>query len=360
MVAYDAPLQTVENGPSGDADPTEEARTVKPKVLVTRMLPEDAVRLVSTQCRAEVNRRDVRYSKKQLMRRLQGKTGMICVLTDTIDGEVLSSNPHLKVVSNVAVGVDNIDVKAATSFGVMVTNTPGVLTETTADFAWALLMATTRRLVEGDRFVRAGKWKEWMLMGFLGHDLYGKTLGICGFGRIGGAVARRAQGFKMRILYTQRHRNEAKERELDAIYVDKMTLLKESDFVVLLLPLTPETRHYIGRKELNTMKRTAILVNVARGPIVDEKALVTSLKARKIAGAGLDVFEREPRVEPGLLRLQNVVLAPHIASASMETRTKMACMAAENCVAAVTGLPPPNLVNPEVLERSSWPFSTDL
>lgn len=333
---------------------------MKPKVLITRMLPEDAARLVSKHCRVEVNRRDVRYSKKQLIRRLKGKTGMICLLTDTIDGEVLGSNPDLRVVSNVAVGLDNIDVKAATSFGVMVTNTPGVLTETTADFAWALLMATARRLVEGDRFVRAGKWKEWMLMGFLGYDLYGKTLGICGLGRIGGAVARRAQGFKMRILYTQRHRSEAMEKELNATYVDKMTLLRESDFVVLLLPLTPQTRHYIGHKELKAMKRTAILVNAARGPIVDEKALVASLKARRIAGAGLDVFEREPKVERGLLGQQNVVLTPHIASASMETRTKMARMAADNCVAAVTGLRPPNLVNPEVLERTGWPLATDI
>ncbi len=311
------------------------------------------MRLVSKHCDADLNRRDVRYSKNQLITRLKGKAGMICLLTDTIDAQVLGSNPDLKVVSNVAVGLDNIDVKAATKLGVMVTTTPGVLTETTADFAWALLLAAARRVVEGDRFVRAGKWKEWMLMGFLGHDLHGKTLGICGLGRIGGAVARRARGFTMRILYTQRHRNEAKERELDAAYVDKMTLLKESDFVVILLPLTPETRHYIGSKELNVMKRTAILVNAARGPIVDEKALTDVLKAKKIAGAALDVFEREPKVEVGLMRLQNVVLAPHIASASMETRTKMACMAAENCVAAVTGRRPPNLVNPEVFATHS-------
>ncbi|MFQ5960524.1 MAG: 2-hydroxyacid dehydrogenase [Candidatus Methylomirabilales bacterium] len=324
---------------------------MKPKVLVTRMLPQAALDLVSTHCQAEVNRRDVRYTKKQLVQHLEGKVGMICVLTDTIDAEVLSSNPKLKVVSNVAVGLDNIDVKAATQHGVMVTNTPGVLTETTADFAWALLLAAARRIIEGDRFVRAGKWKEWMFLGFLGTDLYGKVLGICGLGRIGTAVARRAHGFNMRILYTQRHRNEEKEKELDAWYVDKMTLLRESDFVMLLLPLTSETYHYIGRKELNTMKSTAILVNAARGPIVDEKALVQALKSKKIAGAGLDVFKEEPKVEQGLLRLQNVVLAPHIASASMETRTKMACMAAENCVAAVTGRQPPNLFNPEVLNR---------
>ena len=322
---------------------------MKPKVLITRMLPQPALDIALKQCNVDLNRRDVRYAKKQLIRRLKGKTGMICLLTDTIDAEVLRKSPHLKVVSNVAAGLDNIDVQAATRHGIMVTNTPGVLTETTAEFAWALLLATARRVVEADRFVRAGKWKEWMLMGFLGRDLYGKTLGICGLGRIGSAVARRARGFNMRIRYTQRYRNEAKERELNATYMDKMTLLKESDFLVLVLPLTPETRHYIGPKELKAMKETAILINVARGPIVEEKALLHALKKKTIAAAGLDVFEREPKVERGLLRLQNVVLAPHIASASMETRTRMACMAAENCVAAVTGHRPPNLVNPEVL-----------
>ena len=322
---------------------------MKPKVLITRMLPQPALDIVFKHCDVDLNRRDVRYTKQQLLRRLKRKAGMICLLTDAIDAAVLRSNPHLKVVSNVAVGIDNIDLRAATQHGIMVTNTPGVLTETTAEFAWALLMAAARRVVEGDRFVRAGKWKEWMLMGFLGRDLFGKTLGICGLGRIGSAVARRARGFNMRIAYTQRHRNEAKERELDATYVDKTTLLKESDFVVLVLPLTPETRHYIGPKELKGMKATAILVNVARGPIVDEKALVHALKTKTIAGAGLDVFEREPKVQRGLLRLPNVVLAPHIASASMETRTRMACMAAENCVAALTGQRPPNLVNPEIL-----------
>ena len=322
---------------------------MKPKVLITRMLPQPALDIVFKHCDVDLNRRDVRYTKQQLLRRLKRKAGMICLLTDAIDAAVLRSNPHLKVVSTVAVGVDNIDLRAAIKHGIMVTNTPGVLTETTAEFAWALLMAAARRVVEGDRFVRAGKWKEWMLMGFLGRDLFGKTLGICGLGRIGSAVARRARGFNMRIVYTQRYRNEAKERELDATYVDKTTLLKESDFVVLVLPLTPETRHYIGPKELKAMKATATLVNVARGPIVDEKALVHALKTGTIAGAGLDVFEREPKVQRGLLRLPNVVLAPHIASASMETRTRMACMAAENCVAALTGLRPPNIVNPEVL-----------
>jgi len=322
---------------------------VKPKVLITRMLPQPALDIVFTHCEVDLNRRDVRYTKQQLLRRLKRKAGMICLLTDAIDAAVLRRNPQLKIVSNVAVGIDNIDLRAAIKHGIMVTNTPGVLTETTAEFAWALAMAAARRVVEGDRFVRAGKWKEWMLMGFLGRDLFGKTLGICGLGRIGSAVARRARGFNMRIVYTQRHRNEAKERELDATYVDKPTLLKESDFVVLVLPLTPETRHYIGPKELKAMKATAILVNVARGPIVDEKALVHALKTGTIAGAGLDVFEREPKVQRGLLRLPNVVLAPHIASASMETRTRMACMAAENCVAALTGLRPPNIVNPEVL-----------
>jgi len=217
--------------------PSEKERLpVKPKVLITRMLPQPALDIALKQCNVDLNRRDVRYAKKQLIRRLKGKTGMICLLTDTIDAEVLRKSPHLKVVSNVAAGLDNIDVQAATRHGIMVTNTPGVLTETTAEFAWALLLATARRVVEADRFVRAGKWKEWMLMGFLGRDLYGKTLGICGLGRIGSAVARRARGFNMRIRYTQRYRNEAKERELNATYMDKMTLLKESDFLVLVLP----------------------------------------------------------------------------------------------------------------------------
>jgi len=322
---------------------------VKPKVLLSRMLPQAALEIVHRECDAEINKADVALSKKELIARLQGKAGLICLLTDTIDEEVFQGCPGLKVVSNVAVGYNNIDVKAATRHRVMVTNTPGVLDDTTADFTWALLMAAARRVTEADRFVRAGKFTEWCLMLFLGQDIYKKTLGIVGLGRIGKAVARRAMGFGMRILYTDvRRAEETVERELGATFVDKETLLRESDFVTLHVPLFPETTHYISERELNLMKPTAILINAARGPVVDEKALVRALKEKRIAGAGLDVYEREPLVEPDLLELDNVVLAPHIASASVETRTRMAVMAVENCIAAVTGKRPPNLVNTEV------------
>lgn len=323
---------------------------MKPKILVTRMLPQAALDIVRAACEVDLNERDVRFPKADLQARLQDKVGMVCLLTDTIDDEVLAAAPGLKVVSNVAVGYNNIDVAAATRRKVLVTNTPGVLDETTADLTWALLMATARRLVESDRFVRAGQWTEWMLMGFLGQDVHGKTLGICGLGRIGQAVARRARGFNMRILYTQRRRHDAAlERELGATYVDKPTLLRQSDFVVLLVPLTAETTHYISTADFTLMKPTAILINPSRGPVVDEKALVKALQERRITAAGLDVFEREPQVEPELLTLEHVVLLPHIGSGSVETRTKMATMAATNCVAGVTGQRLPNLVNPEAL-----------
>jgi len=321
----------------------------KPRVFVTRMLPQAALDILSEHCDVVLNEQVVALTRAGLIRRIQGKVGLVCLPNDRVDDRVLGSSPSLKIVSNVAVGYDNIDVETATRKKIMVTNTPGVLDETVADFTWALLLAVARRVVEADTFVREGRWTEgWMFMGFLGQDIHGKTLGICGLGRIGQVVARRARGFDMRVLYTQRRRLEkAVERQLRATYVDKETLLREADFVSLHLPLTPETVHYIGEGELNLMKRTAILINVARGPIVDEKALVRALKERRIRGAGLDVFEREPRVEKGLLQLRNVVLAPHIGSASRETRTRMAVVAAQNLVAGVTGRRPPNLVNPE-------------
>lgn len=323
---------------------------MKPKILITRTLPQAALDIVRGSCEVELLKRDRPLPRQQLLKRLRGKDGVVCFYTDTFDEEVFSKLPNLKVVSTVAVGYDNIDVKAATRHRVMVTNTPGVLTDTTADLTWALLLATARRIVEGDTFIRAGKWHHWMFMLLLGYDVHHKTLGIIGLGRIGQAVARRAKGFEMRILYTQRHRaDEGVERELGAKYVDKETLLQESDFVCLHIPLTSETVHYIGEKELKMMKKTAILVNAARGPAVDEKALVKALREGWIAGAGLDVFEREPKVERGLLSLKNVVMVPHIGSATIQTRIKMACMAAENVVAGVTGRRPPHLVNPEVL-----------
>jgi len=280
------------------------------------------------------------------------KQGVVCLLTDTIDSEVLASALHLKVVANVAVGYDNIDVAAASARRIVVTNTPEVLTETTADFAWALLMAAARRVVEADQYVRAGKFLQWELMLFLGGDIHGKTLGILGFGRIGRAVGRRARGFNMRVLYHDAVRADAAtEQELGATFVDKTTLLRESDFVTLHTPLLPETRHLIDTADLKLMKQTAYLVNASRGPVVNEAALVQALREGWIAGAGLDVYVEEPKVHPGLLSLPNVVLAPHIASASVETRLKMATLAVENCLAVLEGKSPLTPVNPEVLTK---------
>ena len=325
--------------------------TMTAKVFVSRKIPEAALELLGKSYQFELNERDVQLSKKQLIRRIADKDGLVCLLTDRIDREIFESNPNLKVVSNVAVGFDNIDVKAATAKKIMVTNTPGVLTETTADLTWALLLASARRICEAERFTRAGKFKGWGIMMMLGNDVYGKTLGICGLGRIGRAVAKRSLGFGMRILYTDIARaEESAERELKATYVDKDTLLRESDFVTLHMPLLPETRHYISTRELNLMKKTVHLINTSRGPVVDEKSLATALKNKTIAGAALDVYEEEPKFNPALLKSENMVLMPHIGSASVETRTKMATMAVENCVAALSGKKPPNLVNPEVLQ----------
>jgi len=325
---------------------------VRPKVLVTRKIFDESLAMVAKHCDVESNQRDIPFTPKQLLQKLQGKAGVICLLTDSISDEVLAKHPQLKIVSNVAVGYNNIDVKAATRRRVMVTNTPGVLDDTTADFTWCLILATARGLIGADRTFRSGKWKGWGVMQFLGRDAHHKTLGICGLGRIGKGVARRARGFDMRVLYTDVQRvPEALERELGVTFVDKKTLLQESDIVTLHVPLFAETTHYIGAPELRFMKKTAILINASRGPVVDEKALVKALKEGWIAGAGLDVYEKEPTPAPGLTRLPNTVLAPHVASASIETRRKMSDMAAANCVAGLTGQRPPNLVNPEVLAQ---------
>jgi len=325
---------------------------VRPKVLVTRKIFDESLAMVAKHCDVESNQRDIPFTPKQLLQKLQGKAGGICLLTDVISDEVLAKNPQLKIVSNVAVGYNNIDVKAATRRRVMVTNTPGVLDDTTADFTWCLILATARGLIGADRTFRSGKWKGWGVMQFLGRDVHHKTLGICGLGRIGKGVARRARGFDMRVLYTDVQRvPEALERELGVTFVDKKTLLQESDIVTLHVPLFAETTHYIGAPELKLMKKTAILINASRGPVVDEKALVKALKEGWIAGAGLDVYEKEPTPAPGLTRLPNTVLAPHVASASIETRRKMSDMAAANCVAGLTGQRPPNLVNPEILAQ---------
>jgi len=325
---------------------------VRPKVLVTRKIFDGALNLLSKHFDVESNQRDLPVTPTQLVKRLQDKSGAVTVLACEFNERVLAQCQDLKIICNVAVGFDNIDVKAATRRGIMVTNTPGVLDDTTADFTWCLLLATARRLLEADKFLRTGKWKGWSLMNFLGHDVYRKTLGIVGLGRIGKGVAKRAKGFDMRVIYTDVQRaDEATEREYGVMYVDKRTLLRESDFVSLHVPLLPETTHYISHGEFALMKKTATLINASRGPIVDEKALVKALKEGKIAGAGLDVYEKEPKCERALIGMKNVVLAPHIASASIDTRQKMAIIAAQNCIAGLTGQRPPNLLNPEVLGR---------
>ncbi len=321
------------------------------KVVVARELPAEAMRRLEGRFELEVNRGE-QWSKAELIERLREAEALICQLTQKVDAEVLAAGPKLRVVANVAVGFDNVDLAAATARGIAVTNTPGVLDDTTADFTWALLMAVARRVVEGDRFVREGKWKGWDLMLLLGADVHGKTLGIFGLGRIGRKVAERARGFRMRVLYHDAVRAPAQlERELGVEWTEKEQLLREADFVTLHVPLLPETRHLIGERELATMKPTAYLINAARGPVVNEVALVEALEKKRIAGAALDVFENEPQVHPKLLAMPNVVLAPHIASASVETRTRMAVMAVENVVAVLGGKKPVNLVNAEVWEK---------
>jgi len=323
---------------------------MKPSVLISQRIFDEAVSIARHHFEVDLNENEIPLSPADLIQRLQHKKGAIVLLTDRIGEGVLSQCPWLKIICNVAVGYNNIDVEACSRRGVVVTNTPGVLDDTTADFTWALLMATARRVVEADRFLRSLQWKGWNLMEFLGCDVHHKVLGICGFGRIGQRVARRAKGFDMKILYTgTARRAPAIEKELGAEFVDKKELLSKSDFVTLHVPLFQDTIHYISHAELAFMKPTSILINTSRGPVVDEKALVQALREGKIAGAGLDVYEREPEVEPELIPLRNVVLAPHIGSASRETRLRMATMAAENLVAGLTGKRPPNLVNPEVL-----------
>jgi glyoxylate reductase len=300
----------------------------------------------------DLHEADRPLGRTELIARLKGRQGLVCLITDVIDAPLLAACPDLKVVANVAVGFNNIDVAEATKRGVVITNTPDVLTETTADFAWTLLMATARRVVEADRYVREGKFTQWEFMLLLGGDIHGKTLGIIGFGRIGRAMARRARGFDMRVLYQDAvAADPATELELRVTRTDTATLLRESDFVTLHTPLLPETQHLINPQSLKTMKKTAYLVNASRGPVVDEAALAQALKEGWIAGAGIDVFEEEPKVHPGLMGLPNVVLAPHIASASSDTRLQMANLAVDNCLAVLEGRTPPTPVNPEALAR---------
>lgn len=313
-------------------------------VYVTRKIPQPALDLLAKHCDVEINPEDRVLSKEELLTAVKDRDAVLCLLTDRIDAEILDQAKNAKIFANYAVGFDNIDLKAAKERGILVSNTPDVLTETTADLAWALMFAVARRVVEADRYLREGRYQGWGPLLFLGQDIYGKTLGIIGCGRIGSAVGKRAKGFDMNVIYSDRFRNEDFERETGATYVDLKTLLQQSDFVSLHVPLLPQTKHLIGENELKLMKKTAILINTARGPVVDEVALVKALQNKEIFGAGLDVFEHEPELAPGLAELDNVVVLPHIASASIETRTRMGIMAVENILAVQQGKTPPNLV----------------
>jgi len=322
----------------------------KPKVYVTREMPERGLKIIKEKFDAEVWPDYAPPPKKLIIEKAAKVDALATLLSDKIDAEVFDASPNLKIVAQMAVGFDNIDVAEATKRGIYVTNTPGVLTETTADFAWALLMAVARRVAEADRYVRSGQWKVgWHPMILQGRDIYGATLGIVGLGRIGCAIALRAKGFNMKVLYHDVIRRPDWEKEYDLKFTDVETIFKTADFITINTPLTKETHHLVDEKKLTLMKKTAYIVNNARGPIVDQSALYKALKEGWIAGAALDVFEEEPTpVANPLLTLDNIVVAPHISSASYETRAKMAEMVAENLIAFFEGKTPPNLVNPEV------------
>jgi glyoxylate reductase len=324
----------------------------KPKVFATHSLFDEARSLLEANCEMEYWGKPERPAREEVLQRVRDKEGVICLLTEKINEEFLRAAPKLRIAANVAVGYDNIDVDACSKRGVVATNTPGVLDETTADFAWTLMMAVARRISEGEQLARSGNWKGWNLDQLCGADVWGKTLGIVGFGRIGRAMARRALGFQMKVIYTDAVRApEEAEKAVNAKFSDMNALLAESDFVSLHVPLLPETRGLFDAPKFYRMKPSAFLINTARGPIVDEAALVAALEAKKIAGAALDVYEQEPFIHPGLKR-PNVVLAPHLASASVETRSKMALIAASNVVALFKGQMPPNQLNPSVLKQA--------
>lgn len=324
----------------------------KPEIYVTREIPERGLKIINQRFKAVVWPEYAPPPKNVIKEHVKNADGLVSLLSDKIDAEIFDKAPELKIVSQFAVGFDNIDVKEATKRGIYVTNTPGVLTETTADFAWALLMAVARRVVEADKYIRTGKWKVgWHPQMLSGRDVHGGTIGIVGAGRIGSAVARRAKGFDMRILYYDVVPRPDLERDTDAERVDLDTLLKKSDFVSVHVPFMRATYHLIDENKLNLMKESAFLINNSRGPIINERALYKALKERSIAGAALDVFEQEPTPENNpLLELENVVLSPHISSSSYETRSRMAEIVAENLIEFFEGRKPPNLVNSEVTQ----------
>lgn len=327
---------------------------MKPSVLVTRAIYPEVIVHLAQYFDVDDNQQDAVLDAAALKARLAGKAGVLANAADRIDGSVIAGLPTLRAVCNMAVGYNNLDVPALTAAGIVATNTPDVLTETTADFGWALLMATARRVTEAEHYLRAGKWQRWSYDMLVGMDLYGSTLGILGMGRIGQALARRAAGFGMSVLYHNRSQLPAEtERALNARYVSKEDLLRQSDHLLLVLPYGPQSHHAIGAAELALMKPTATLVNLARGGIVDDAALAQALRDKRIFGAGLDVFEGEPSVHPDLLTVPNVVLTPHIASASEKTRRAMAMLAADNLIAALDQGPqaghPPTVINPQVM-----------
>jgi glyoxylate reductase len=324
------------------------------KVFITNNMPEDVVQRISAQHDVTGFFRDAPMEPDSLREAVKGVDGLLCIISDRIDQALLAGAPNLKVVANFGVGYNNIDVDAASQKGIMVTNTPDVLTDATADLAMTLMLAAGRRLVEGDRMVRGQEFRFWAPFHFLGSEISGKTLGIIGLGRIGRAVARRAAGFNMRIIYHGRNRLPKKnEEELKVTYLEMDQLLAQSDYLSLHVPLTADTHHMMGASQFAGMKPGAFLINTSRGPVVDELALLEALKEGRIGGAGLDVYENEPDVTPGLLNLDNVVLAPHVGSATWETRHSMASLAADNLLAGLSGERPPNCVNPEVLVSKS-------
>ena len=323
----------------------------KPKVFVTRIIPDKGLELVKEFCNADIWDGDLPPSREEVLKRVQGVDGLLSLLTDKIDSEVMDmAGSQLKVISNYAVGFDNIDVNAATTRGIPIGNTPDVLTDATADFSFALMMSAGRHVLEGDRYVRDGKWKTWGPMLLLGNEIFGATLGLVGFGRIGKAMALRATGFNMRVIYYDPSEQE-QDNDLNAKSVDFETLLEESDFISLHTPLTPDTRHLINAHALSSMKRSAVLVNTARGPVVDMDALYEALKEKRIFAAGLDVTDPEPLpADHPLLTLDNLVIAPHIASASITARSNMAFLAAKNLIAGLKGERLPHCVNLQVYE----------
>lgn len=333
---------------------------MRPKIFLTRQLPTETMEFLGRESELTFNPDDRVLSKDEIITGVAGVDGLLCLLTDVIDDDVLAANPGLKVVANYAVGFNNIDVAAATARKIPVTNTPGVLTDSTADLTFALILATARRIVEGDRLMRTKSWTGWAPLQLLGGDVTGRTLGLIGMGRIGQAVARRAIGFDMNVLYWNRTRlPEIDEAKHGLTYAEIDAVLSQSDFVSMHVAMTDETHHLIGRDRLALMKSSATIINTARGPIIDEAALVDALSSGTIASAGLDVYEHEPRLHPGLSELDNVVILPHLGSATIGTRTQMGMMAANNCLMACRGEVPPNLVNPKALEYRASTGSPD-